>query len=356
MRARRGLGVVIGSASICLASPLRAEDGPIPPPPRLADVACETASDAGCDTKTEVFTEYFVEDHDGFRIAYHPAARERVRDVAPKLDAIRAELASLVGARVLADVEIRVAALPIEVDRLAPVVSGPAHGGVTLVSQSLIVVSLAGSEAAGEDLEESLRHHLAHLAVAEATRGGDVPPWFEEGFAVAFARSRSWSRYAELELATLAGDPPSLAELQGSRRDARTEALAADFVRFAREEEAIAPLLQRLREGSSFDAAAEEAFGVDPSSIERAWRRDVMRRYGILPLAVLGALLLLAVLTLRWAHKRRLRRKERRERNAHRARSRVLARRRETKVRVPAHVVDHEVPRVEHDGSWHTLH
>ncbi|NUP11156.1 MAG: hypothetical protein HOW73_34355 [Polyangiaceae bacterium] len=385
---RRGLAtVVVGSA--CWLAAARAadadetDDAAAREPQPVEEVH---AASAPSDVRTpEVSTEYFVEHHEGWKVAYHPAARERVREVVPALAQIRDELARALGVPVLAEVELRIATLPIEVDRLVPArtQSVATHGGYSFPDRKLIVMSLGGVETAGEDLETALRHHLAHLAVSEATNGATVPAWFEEGFAMHFAGTRAWGRFADLELATFTGDPPSLVELEErnaaphvrvdqpaepseptpedpARRDDmhdgrdRSDALAADFVRFASEERAMPALFDGLRRGLTFDRALEDAFGSDTSEIDRAWRRDATKRYGVFPLAILALLIASCALFIRYLRKRR--QKKRTSPRLVLRRTRIQARRRETKLRVPVHVADQELPRVEHDGRWHTLH
>lgn len=314
--------------------------------------------------------EYFSEQHDGFVVSYHPAARERVRDVFSQLSNIRDELSRAVGKPVLADVEVRVAELPIELAQLAPSheAAGPAHGGLSFPDQHLIVVSLDGAERVGESFDASLRHHLAHLAIIEgsldASGTSRLPPWFAEGFAVQFASTQRVARASELGKATWSGDPPSLSELaQASPTDERQRAFAADFARFTTSEGAMPALFGGLRDGLDFDRAVESAFGSEPSAIDRAWRRDVTRRYAIFPSIGLAVGTLAALLALRsWRQRRkaiRLRPARPIARGVRTARAARLAiRRRElARVRIPIHLADHhKLPVVEHDGSWHTLH
>lgn len=320
--------------------------------PRPSDVPA--ASD---DRTPEVSTEYFVETHDGFTVAYHPAARERVREVVPKLSPIRDELSRLLGVAVLEEVELRVAAVPVELDRLSPPTfdAVASHGGFSFPERRLVVVSLEGADSAGEDLELALRHQLAHLAIVEATRGASMPAWFDEGLASHFAGAHTVSRWTELELATLSGDPPSLAEL-GRGEGPRARAIAADFSRFAESEGAIPPLLDGVRRGLPFERALESAFGADASHIDRAWRRDGTVRYGVIPLSILLVSCFVLALLVRRHRRRAKERSASASRHIHHRRARHYARRRETKIRVPVHVADRDVPTVEHDGRYHTLH
>jgi hypothetical protein len=324
-------------------------------------------------TRPELPREYFVESHEGFDLAYHPSARERVRELGPWLSELRRQLTFDLGAPVLERVELRVAALPVEVPRLSPSPDAAVtfHGGASFPEQSLVVVSLGGVEASDETLETALRHHLAHLAIAEAAGGGAVPAWFEEGFADHFSGSRSFRRWTELELATLSGGGPTLSELDAPRRagghstprewalqhdqTVRAEALAADFVRFAAARGATAKILAGVRSGEEFDDAVAGAFGVGRPDIERAWRRDATRRYAVLPIVALAIVALLLGLAVRAMRRRAAMPRRSPARVIHR-RLRPHLRRRDTKLSVPAHVADHELPRVEHGGDWHTLH
>lgn len=315
--------------------------------------------------------EYFTEQHDGFRIAYHPAARERVRDLITSLASLRDELARALGKPLVREVELRVAELPVELEQLAPP-HEPAiasHGGLCFPARGLIVVSLGGAERDGESFEASLRHHLAHLALHEASLdasgASQVPAWFAEGFAVHFASTQRVDRVLELGKATWSGDPPSLSELShATGASARERAFAADFARFTLSEGAMPALFGGLRDGLDFERAVESAFGSEPSTIDRAWRRDVTRRYAIFPTIALCAGALAALLVLRaWRRRRRaaLVRSSRGVvslRGVRGARAaRHAMRRREARVRIPIHLADHrELPVVEHDGTWHTLH
>lgn len=307
----------------------------------------------------DVPTEYFVEEHAGFRIAYHPAARERVREVVPLLAPLREELSAALGVPVLEQVELRVAALAIEVPRLAPAhaLALPVRGGISFPERGLIVVSLGNGSQPGSDLEAAIRHHLVHLGLEGAAPDADIPAWFAEGFAAHFASDGGMAQLTQLELATLSGDPPSLGELAAAGPNDRSRALAADFIRFTSQESARMPaVFNGLRRGLPFDQALEDAFAADASTIERSWRRDTLRRYGVYPLIALLLALSLCALLVRHLRRRRRLRKPSTARHVLRLRSRLRARRQETKLRIPIHIADHELPRVEHDGDWHTLH
>ena len=302
-------------------------------------------------------SEYLEHDGDGFFVAYHPGTRERVRGLLPRLAQIREELRTAVGAEVLSEVHVRVVALPLELTRVAPNVPSLETGGAVMEEDRLVIVS--GHGAAGrEGLERSLRHHLAHLALSEATGDADVPTWFEEGFAVHFSREDRGARLQSIELAVLTGATPSLEELAESQT-AEQRAFAADFARFAADEpERVPALISGLRDGLPFDRALESAFGARAGSIDRSWREDIARRYAFFPVALLGLIMWLAVTLVG-----RLRR--RRASAAVPERTSVRPRRLRARTLRPRDVAAHEVagrregasvPKVEHEGDWHTLH
>lgn len=304
-------------------------------------------------------SEYLEHDSDGFFVAYHPGTRERVRGLLPQLTQIREELRSAVGTEVLTEVHIRVVALPLELGRVAPDAPPLEAGGAVMANESLVIVSGDGSPGR-EGLERSLRHQLAHLALVEATGGAEVPAWFEEGFAIQFAREDRVARLQSIELAVLTGAPPSLASL-GESAAPDQRAFAADFARFAAlEPERVPALLSGLRGGLPFDRALESAFGERAGSIDRSWREDLSRRYAFFPVALLGLFMWLAVAVIGRLRRRRAvaAAGERASVRPRRLRARTLRPREVTAIEVgaPARREGPTVPKVEHDGDWHTLH
>lgn len=304
-------------------------------------------------------SEYLEHDDEGFYVAYHPGARERVRGLLPQLSRIREELRTAVGADVLSEVHVRVVALPLELARVAPEAPALEAGGAVVPDSRLVVIS--GDVSPGRDgLERSLRHHLAHLALLEASGGAEVPQWFEEGFAVNFAREDRASRLQTVELAILAGAPPSLGSLPSDPQTADSRAFAADFARFAAlEPERVPALLTGLREGLPFDRALESAFGARAGSIDRSWREDMSRRYAFFPVALLGLLMWLAIAIVGRLRKRRAASlaAERPSVRPRRLRARTLRSREASGVDpIAARREGTSVPKVEHDGNWHTLH
>ncbi len=334
---------------------------------------------------------------DGFiDFSYPPGVGGRMRPLERDAAAIRAEFAMRLGQPVLDAVHVRIARTPGEMTTLAP--EGAPYpryaSGVAYSDIELVLLSVTPPQAnASQDLEEVFRHELAHLALQDAIGAGHrVPRWFNEGLAVHLSRESSLLRIRTLSTATLAGRLIPLEELnRGFPSDAAAADLAyaeaADVVRFLlRQEDSdrFPALIARLRAGESFEPALHDAYGLDLPALEYEWREDVAKRYSFWPVFFSGTLIWGGVLVLLALGYRRRRRQSRatlelwarEEAYAElRARENALA---PTAARVhivlPGHeptpepsetsdlpalppaALDADVPKIQHDGRWHTLH
>jgi hypothetical protein len=378
MTARRGLLACALAAMLAIGGSARAEVTAVRPydAPRL-DRESRKVPDAP--------PEYLTHDGGWIRFAYHPSARERVRPLLGRADRIQQELTERLGVPVLASVDVRVAAVPAEMARLAPT-EPPGYAAALAYSDVDLVVMSLSSPLTLEppDLEDPLRHELAHLALDEAVAGRPVPRWFHEGFATWTSGENATDRVETLTSASLRRRLMSLAELEASfpadaPEDSLPYAEAADFVRFLakRSPAAFRDLVGRLRDGAPFESALAGAYGVDRPALERAWKEDMARRYAFLPVLLGGlAAWIVVALAMRLA---RLRRRKKSRALAHkRARAAEAAPRvrpalgeRERARKATARLLvsrklreemgeivppDAEVPKIEHDGRWHTLH
>jgi hypothetical protein len=139
-----------------------------------------------------------------------------------------------------------------------------------------------------EDLYQTLRHELAHLALHHAV-AVRVPLWFDEGYASWAAGE--WDRFGsvELNLAVVRGVLPDLQSLDGALRGSASTAdvsyaLAASAVaELARRNpsRSLSPLMQRLQAGSDFEAAVLATTGLTMPQFESEWRRTLRRRYSL---------------------------------------------------------------------------
>lgn len=328
--------------------------------------------------------EYHVHDGGWLTVGYHPSARERIRPVLNLADAIAQQLAAELGRPPLAHVELRVAALGEEMARLSPIEIDTSPGTTTFPEQNLIVMSLTTPLSADPpNLEASFRHHLAHLAIAEAWGGASPPAWFEEAYAVHASGQGKAARAQTLTLASLRGQLLSLDELAirfpaDLPQASIARAQSVDFVRFllaAPSDVPFSKLVETARDGAPLSRALATTYEADGGQIEEAFREDMARRYSFLPVLFGGALLWLLLATVSVYRRVRGARPaaiadERAvapyladPRLAYVDRSRypegaTVIRRSDPPPRpgedtiLPA--VD--VPKVEHDGRWHTLH
>lgn len=321
------------------------------------------------------------------RFAYEPSARQRVQPLIEAADEVRRELSARLGRPVLARVTVHVGRTPGEMAALAPRGAPPPEyaSGVAYSDLGLVVLTLTPPYATQtHDLVEVFRHELAHVALHDAVGGRPIPRWFNEGFAVHASGESSLLRMRTLWTATLAETLLPLADLERRFPADPTEveiayAQAADVVRFLlRRQDAarFAGLVTRLERGEAFEAALTDAYGSDVVTLEREWREDVARRYTFWPVFFSGTTIWAGALGLfAWGYRRRRRRaqetlarwaREEAREDAARARARVEVLDDAAPPRLhvviarnalsPPALPDSEVPKVQHEGNWHTLH
>jgi hypothetical protein len=146
-------------------------------------------------------------------------------------------------------------------------------------------------------------------------------------------------------------------------------------------------LITRLRDGETMDEALLNSYGEDAAALESEWREEVAKRYTFWPVLFSGTLIwagTLGLFVFGWRKKRRkaaatLQRWEREEAAEDEVRRRLAMRAEPGSSAPRVHIVlshsasdEHaptsvppaalqrmpeiEVPKVEHDGQWHTLH
>lgn len=332
---------------------------------------------------------YNTHDEGWIRFGYPPASRGAIQALIEDAEPFRAALAERFQQPVLSRVEVRVARTHVEMAALAPE-GAPVPGyasGVAYPEIGLVLLTLAPRYPnQRHDLGEVFRHELVHLAVHEATGGRPIPRWFNEGVAVHASGEASMVRLKTLWTATLADRLIPLAALDRTFpvEPAVTDvayAEAADVVRFLirqRDHARFVSLFERLRSENTFEVALRDAYGLGRDELEAEWRADVARRYTFWPVLLSsGGVWLLAFALLGWAWRRRRSRnkatlarwareeaaEERRQRAALAASSVapaprvhvVLERAPRRAAEVPS-IVPASVPKIEHDGCWHTLH
>ncbi len=324
------------------------------------------------------------------RFSYHPSERERVQPLIAQADQFRSELSERLGRSVLHEVQVRIARTPGEMATLAPDgIPFPSYAaGVAYSEIGLVLLTIKPVHPNSKhELSEIFKHELAHVALHDAVGRSAVPRWFNEGFAVFVSGESSMVRLQALWLATVGDHLLELKQLQRSfPADSATASIAyaqaADVVRFlVRKEDELRfeALIERLRQGESFDDALENAYGTDTANLEFEWRQDVAKRYTFWPVLLSGSVIWVgAIFLFTWGYrKRRTRAKATlarwaREEAAEDEQKRRDGERVEPKPRVhivfarasrtsspelrPSYGDTTDIPKVEHEGQWHTLH
>lgn len=330
---------------------------------------------------------YNTQDGEWIQFSYHPSVLEKVQPLIEVADEVRAELSRRLGKPVLNGVQVRIARTPREMRALAPSgIAVPSYAAGVAYSQiGLVLLTVQPLHPnSNHDLVEIFRHELVHLALYDAVDGKPVPRWFNEGFAVQASGENRGARLWTLWSATLAENLIPLRRLERSfPSDPTTASIAyaeaADVVRFllrAQDDHRFRAAMERIRDGQSFDSAISDAYGTDVMNLEYEWREDVARRYTFWPVFFSGTVVWVGVIGLLvWAWRRRRARADvtlarwAREEAIEDARQKVA----QSDVQPRVHIVlarssepgvpelhpelrDADVPKVEHDGRWHTLH
>lgn len=162
--------------------------------------------------------------------------------------------------------------------------AGPWIAGYALGNAGLVVLFPARSPVYPHDtLEDVLRHEVAHVLIARAAGGRDVPRWFHEGLSVAVERPWDFEDRSRLAWELIAGPRLRLREIDamfdaGQAAQARAYSLSAAFVRdLIREYGAGAPaaILRLVREDVPFDRAVITVAGRTLGGVESEfWNRQ----------------------------------------------------------------------------------
>lgn len=322
-------------------------------------------------------TAYITRDLGWMKLSYPSAATDRVAPLLADAEAIKTQLADVLGQPVLGHLEVRITPTFEDMKRLAPIGAPPPAyaSGVAYPKLHLVLISMMAPRGAeATNLDEVFRHELAHIALEDSVLGQHVPAWFNEGLAVGFAGENGFDRQKVLGTATLNGTLLPLAELDrgfpANPSDVNVAyAESVDFLRFlqARSDHLrFTSMIQRVRDGQAFDRALGDAYGSDIRKLEFQWRSEIERRYSLIPVLAGGTVLWVGVIgALGWGYVKKRRRAKailakwaveealedallaQRAREAEDVSDADLARL-SIGMRAPA--------KVEHDGSWHTLH
>jgi len=373
----RRLGTILVAATVALASAAAGGSGGSGFGVRPA---LEAPEPSGFDAlrKPPIPVSFLSHDGGWIQFQYPPSARDRVGPLIAQADDLRAELAEDLGQTPLDGIEIRVARGSEEMVTLAPqgASSGSATSGLTYPKMKLIVLSL-GTVGAPDpiDLGDGFRRELARLALQDAVGGSWLPSWFVERFARHFGRDADWDRGWTLYRAAVRHRTYTTSELdyaleKGGAGAALALAQGTDFVGYLLKPERrtkFSAAIERLRQGEAFDAALAAGYGTDLLTLEREWRGEVQRRATLVTILVgvgVPALLLVAWGVFRAIRRRRVRlrapsqsieKASRSGASSEAARVHIVLSRRDERMDPPV-IAESEIPKVEHEGQWHTLH
>jgi hypothetical protein len=323
-----------------------------------------------------------VRDMGWLRVAYPPSAHERVQPLLDDADDVKAQLADELGQPVLTrTVEVRIARSPEDMISLSPSELPPPTyaSAVALPGLRLVLLSMRAPDSEeGTDLPELFRHELAHIALDDAVGSKHVPLWFNEGFAVHASNEDPYARLQSLTGASLSKSLIPLHDLDRAFPADHYEvsvayAESADFVRYLlrqADRARFASLIDRTRKGKGeeFDRALADAYGTDARRLEYEWREELAKRYTFWPVLLSGSVVwvvvlgLLAVGLVRKKRRDRLtlarwEREEREEAEEAARRAAITAAIQSEPAPPPdARPIAASIPKIEHEGDWHTLH
>jgi hypothetical protein len=326
-------------------------------------------------------------------VEFPKSQRHWAAPLVQEAEVFKTEVSQRLGQGTLSQVRVRLAEDPEQMAQLAPVGAPyPKYAvGVAYSRLNLILLTLEPLHAGAEhDVKETFRHELVHLALHDAVDSNRVPLWFNEGLAVHLSGEKAFGRVRTLWTAAVSGNLMPLAEIERSfPRDIVGVPLAyaqsADVVRYLlrqEDSERFKLLIKRVQRGQDFDRALQDSYGMDVRGLEYHWREDVAGRYSIWPMLFSGtAIWVLAVglAGVAWYRKRkRERRTLKRWANEEANEDNLLApppQRAPTPVALwmiapsaegraaggalgasPRRDAGTLLPKVEHDGDWHTLH
>ena len=192
-------------------------------------------------------------------------------------------------------------------------IAGLAHAGAEVI----VLFPARARSYPHDSLDALLQHEVAHILVARAAKGRDVPRWFNEGLAMAAERAWDLEDHTRLAWGIVWDGHVPVAELdglfQGDRRaTGRAYALSGAFVRDLLRTYGSASagqILSLLARDRSFEDAFHEATGEPLAAAEdtfwarqRLWERwiPMLTR----PFTLWMGVTLLALYAI-WAHRRK---------------------------------------------------
>ncbi len=199
--------------------------------------------------------------------------------------------------------------------------SGMPHwaAGVAHPPSGRIIIARHAPDGSPTNLEELLRHEMAHVILHRATGGNEVPRWFHEGVAESFNGTLSFGRTQTLASAVFGPGVPDLEQLEENFHGtdgpeaAVAYAAARDLVEFLRGYDGtgmrLRQVLTEVRSGHRFEVAFIRAYGEGLEELVATWRKGLPGRFVWYPLAASGGLpfiLVAPLVAIAWIRRRRL--------------------------------------------------
>lgn len=191
--------------------------------------------------------------------------------------------------------------------------------GVAHSSSGEILIARHGPDGERTNLEELLKHEIAHVVLYRALDGHEVPRWFNEGVAEAYNGTLSLSRAQTLATAVFGPGVPNLEILEEHFRGADgvdasvAYAAARDLVGFFREQEngdmRLRQVITEVRDGHRFEAAIIKSYDRSLEELVLDWRSGLPGRFVWYPMIAGGGLpfaLVAPLIALAWVRRKRV--------------------------------------------------
>lgn len=185
--------------------------------------------------------------------------------------------------------------------------------GLAYPSQGVIYLHIGSGP---DELDETFRHEMSHIAVGRIAPPGKLPLWFYEGVAIRQSEGLSLERAWLLTQAATLGNLLPLDKLERGfpKAGERVGIAYAQSVNFVGHlmaeggEQKFGALLKKVGDGATLDAAVLAVYDKSLAAIEHEWRSNLETRWGWVPIlfgttalwGIAGFLLLSA-----WRRKRR---------------------------------------------------
>lgn len=199
--------------------------------------------------------------------------------------------------------------------------------GVAHSASGEIMIARHGPDGAPTNLEQLLKHEMAHVALYRATGGAELPRWFHEGIAEATEGGVSLGRSQALAGMVFGPGVPNFDELEAlfytsdSTQVSQAYAASRDFVNFLEEyrrpdqvaegntdADNLEQLLTEMKNGHTFEASFIRTYGLGLAELGIKWRQGLPGRFVWYPLLAGGTLpfaLVFPLVLIAWIRRRR---------------------------------------------------